>query len=315
MNRESFIQEFQESFPSQWKAMKKLYALLKIRRILLIGSAVLIALAIFLYFSSWENSFELSLIPGILAIGAFYFAYFQFKKPELINREISSISIPLIIHLNTWNIEYEFKAKPHLKEFRASRLYPYTLSHLDGKHFLSGIAKKLPFIAWFVEAEYVGKVGESALSMISSRSSFNGYTGVQIMVKNLTPHLNGIIAVQKSEDEDLIELDKHYKSEPKWKTLQTDDIGIKRSFNFYTPVENPQNVLDQIVINKVSRIKSLSSKPFAFSIRRNHIYLNQYWENDFASIDPKKTLDENIFTLNERMKELINLSFTLGLPT
>lgn len=314
MDKNSFLHEFKESFPSQWKELKKLYQYLKIRRALLLASVILIVTAILFYLSSFENNFELSLIPGILAIASFYYAYFQIKNPQILYQDISALCVPLIIHLNTWNIEYEFKAKPHLNEFRASRLYPYTLSNITGKHFFSGIAKKLPFIAWFVEAEYVDKVGESPLSMISSRSAFNGYTGFQIIVKNLVPHLNGIIVIEKGDDEDLIKLEQYYNSDAKWKSLKTDDIGLKRTYNFYTPVENPQNSLDQVIVNKVSKLKSLSSKPFAFSIRRKHIYLNQYWNSDYASFDLKKSLEENIFLFAKKTSELINISYVLALP-
>ncbi|QNL21850.1 hypothetical protein HZR84_07835 [Hyphobacterium sp. CCMP332] len=315
MDDASLINEFQESFPAEWARLKKLYFQLKLRRFLIIVSIAFILLAIALYFSAFDYSFELSLIPGILGIGAFYFAYFQLKNPIYNYAEISALSIPLLIHLNTWNIEYEYKAKPHLREFQASRLYPFSLSNLNGKHFFSGIAKKLPFIAWFVEAEYIDKVGESPLSMISSRSVFNGYTGIQIMVKNLVPHLNGIVVVEKGEDEDLIRLDQYYKSNAKWKPLSSDDIGLKRQYNFYTPIENPQNILDQLVLNKVAKIKSASSKPISLSIRRKHVYLNQYWNTDYASFNLKKDLSDNIISLNRSLKELIELSFILAMPS
>ncbi len=315
MDDASLIKEFQESFPAEWARLKKYYFQLKLRRFLIIASILFIVLAIAFYFSSFDNNFELSLIPGILGIGAFYFAYFQLKKPIHIYGEISALCIPLLIHLNSWNIEYEYLAKPHLREFQASRLYPFSLSNLNGKHFFSGIAKKLPFIAWFVEAEYIDKVGESPLSMISSRSAFNGYTGFQIMVKNLVPHLNGIVVIERSEDEDLIRLDQYYKSNAKWKTLSSDDIGLKRQYNFYTPIENPAKALDQLAVNKVAKLKSASSKPISLSIRRKHVYLNQYWNTDYASFNLKKGLSDNIVSLNISLKELIDLSFVLAMPS
>jgi hypothetical protein len=314
MSNEQILQELIDKHPAEWDSVRKAFRLLKLRSIFLYLGGALGLIAVALYFLVPGDSWEFAIIPGILAIGIFYFVLFRLKNQSRVVSEASSGLIPLMIHMKGWNLEYEYSKKPYIREFKSSLLYPYRLTKLQGYHFFSGIARNLPFLAWFVEASYRDKVGESALSMASTSSEFNGFNGFEIMVKNLRPDQKGIVAIQKSKEEDIAELNSIFQNDQNWKAMKTDDVNIRNSFYVYTKVANPATTINQWVINKLGKIKSLNTQPVALSFKSNTIYLHQYFADDPFSFDIKKSLKENIKTIIKSLDKLVEISHFVSLP-
>lgn len=314
MDNERILQELIEKYPNDWRLVRKALQFLKIRTILIYLGGILALSAVGLYFFLPGDRWEIAVIPGVIALGIMYLVMFRQKKPSQIVSEACSRLIPLLINLKGWNLEYEYSKKPYFKEFKSSLLYPYRLSNLQGYHFFSGIARSIPFIAWFVEASYRDKVGESALSMASNSSEFNGFNGFEVMVKNLRPDQKGIIAIQKSKEEDIAELIRIFQNDPNWKMLKTDDVNIRNSFSVFTKVANPATVINQWVLNKLGKIKSLNTQPVALSFRTNTIFLHQYFSTDPLSFDPKKGLKENINGILKNLDKLVEISHYVSLP-
>ncbi len=315
MENDISASEFNYRFPAEWVLLKSLLFKLKLKGFLVISAVILAATAILAYFFVSHYHLEIAIILLVLGLSAIYVAIFRIPKNKILQERISSCLVPLLIHSKSWNIEYENQRRPYFAEFKASRLYPYTITSINGSHYFSGIARKLPFIAWFVEANYTDKVGESPLSMVSTRSEFNGFLGIQIIVKNLRPELNGIVAITKSDEEDLKALSNFYKADSDWKALKTDDLLLKKKFVFYTPVQNPANELNIDIIRKINQLYGRAQHPFSLSIRRGHNYLNLYFQKDPWHFDRKLNLIENIRAINKHLEELTEISFILALPS
>lgn len=310
----SIAESFKSQNPKEWSEIGKLYRLLKIRQFLISSSVALIILAVASFFYFEENNLEIALIPFVISVSFIYLFLFRLKKASEIYDSISSVFIPALFYLLKWNIEYQLSQKPYLEEFKKSRLYPFSLTKIQGTHYMSGIAKQIPFIAWFVEASYRSKVGESPLSQVSTTSEVNGFYGFQIIVKNLNSGLYGFIAHSKSDDETLLSAMKYFEANPKWKRLKGATKTIEQNFGIFTPKANPEEVSRNALNEKLLKLSKVSTKPFSISFRKNSIYLNLYWDDELCKVDTKKSLNENVDQWAEDLNEIVNIAFVLGVP-
>jgi hypothetical protein len=261
-----------------------------------------------------QNGLEWAMLSAAIGLGFLYIAFIRIPKTSKINNDVQSLIMPILIAGKSWNIEYEVHDKPMVKEFMKSRLFPFPVEKIEGLHFFSGIAIKLPFIAWHADVSYREIVGESALSQRSSTASINGFSGFQVMVKNIMQVRFPYIVVQKTEDEDLQNLFRFYHESDKWQIVKTSDGSIQKDFVIFSSKKNVHNEIPPSLITKLSLIKQKCNWPFSISIRAQEIFMNLYLNDPFAELDSKKTLEKNLEHIEKELEMLVISSFELAKP-
>lgn len=309
------LAELESNYPNEWKLIRRQFFLLKLRTFLLSIAIALILVSLGIYFLLPDLPFELALVPGAIAMAAFYYAFFVIKKPGVIQNLIVETILPSYFHFSKRNIDYQFSDKPYINEFRKSGLFPYQLTKIQGSYYFSGISKSFPFIAWFVNASYRGKVGESAMTMVSTSSEFSGFFGFQVIVKNLNPITRGYVLTPKNnEDTDIIALLTYYLRNPKWKQVSVADKSLSGKYAAFTPKKNPAENIRPEILLKMKSLEARALHPIAIAFKKEEVFLNIYWDKTFINIDTKRNLKSNLESILIEVENLLELADIIAKP-